>query len=219
MKSYLSIFRGLLIVSLSVLFVVALACGSADDDASDEAAPAAAAAAPATEAKKETAPAAEAAKKAVQDPSKGVKVAKQEIGKGTSTKKEAAMAAAEEDYKYVANAQVPGVYWDYIYTGPRPTKFGENPKFAAMVKAGKLPPVEDRLPKDFKVNQPPHGIGVYGGTWRITSTGSGPSNRMYWHKKNSDEFVKVPHVGFHEVSEDGLVYTFMNSIIFYNSCH
>ena len=76
------------------------------------------------------------------------------------------------------------------------------------MKAGQLPPVEERLPEQYKIVQPPHGIGVYGGTWRITSQGSGPSNRLYWHKKNADELEKLPHVGFHTVSEDGLVYTF-----------
>jgi len=132
----------------------------------------------------------------------------QQIGKGTITEREAPMRKTEIGYKYVPSPQIPGVYWDYVYTGPKPTKLTENPKFSDLVKEGKLPPVEDRLPKNFKVVQPPHGIGTYGGTWRITSTGSGPSNRLYWHKKNANEFVKLPHVGFHKVSEDGRVYTF-----------
>jgi len=118
------------------------------------------------------------------------------------------MKAAEVGFKYVPEPQIPGVYWDYVYSGPLPTKFGENPRFAEMVRQGKLPPVEKRLPEDFKVSQPPDGIGQYGGIWRITSTAGGPSNRMYWDKKNADEVTHIGHVGFYELSDDGRVYTF-----------
>ena len=102
------------------------------------------------------------------------------------------------------------MYWDYVYRGPRPTEFGENPKFAEMVKAGQLPPVEERLPEEIKVVQGPHGIGVYGGRQRITSTGGGPSNRMYWDKKNANEIEHLPNVGFYEISDDGRTYTYRN---------
>ena len=73
-----------------------------------------------------------------------------------------AMEKPEEAFKYEAPPQQPGVYWDYVYRGPRPTEFNENPRFAEMVKAGQLPPVEERLPEEVKVVQGPHGIGIYG---------------------------------------------------------
>jgi len=126
--------------------------------------------------------------------------------------RDAPMSAAKEGYKYVPpTAEVPGVFWDYNYTGPKPSQYSENPKFAAMVKAGKLPPVEQRLPEEILVMQPPHGIGTYGGTWRITATGGGPRKAGYWDKKNSDEVSQhIPHVGFYSISEDGRTYTYKN---------
>ena len=218
MKLNLVSWKGVVLATAAVLLLAAMACGAAEEttapaaakapEAPQAAAPAAKAAAGGGEAIQPKAPkAAEAAMAAVQDPSKAVEVAK--VGQTkTIIERDAPISEAVAGYEYVPVPQVAGVYWDYVYTGPRPTTFGENPKFAEMVKAGQLPPVEERLPEVYKIVQPPHGIGVYGGTWRVTSTGSGPSNRRYWHKKNSDEFVKLPHVGFHTVSEDGLVYTF-----------
>ena len=52
-----------------------------------------------------------------------------------------------------------------------PKKFGEAPALAEMVKAGKLPPVEQRLPEEPMVVRPVHSIGKYGGTWRRGFTG------------------------------------------------
>ena len=58
--------------------------------------------------------------------------------------------------------------------GPAPTaavertgKYGEAPQLAAMVKAGSLPPVEERLPENPLVVPVVDGIGKYGGTWRL----------------------------------------------------
>ena len=47
-----------------------------------------------------------------------------------------------------------------------PTKFGEAPALAELVKAGKLPPVRERIPEEPMVVKPLHSIGKYGGTWR-----------------------------------------------------
>ena len=47
-----------------------------------------------------------------------------------------------------------------------PTKFSEAPMLAELVKQGKLPPVEQRVPKEPLVIKPVHEIGRYGGTWR-----------------------------------------------------
>src|SRR5579883_3356563 len=58
---------------------------------------------------------------------------------------------------------------------PRATgmKFNEAPTLADLVKAGKLPPVEQRLPDpaDVMVVKPLNEIGQYGGTWNRAFTG------------------------------------------------
>jgi len=48
--------------------------------------------------------------------------------------------------------------------------FREAPMLSEMVKAGKLPPVEERLPTEPLVVQPVRSIGKYGGTWRRLTT-------------------------------------------------
>src|SRR6201990_938167 len=52
-----------------------------------------------------------------------------------------------------------------------PKKFQEAPMLADLVKAGKLPPVEQRIPAEPLVWQPLDEIGKYGGTWRRAFTG------------------------------------------------
>ncbi|MBV8719226.1 MAG: ABC transporter substrate-binding protein [Chloroflexi bacterium] len=52
-----------------------------------------------------------------------------------------------------------------------PTKFTEAPQLADLVKQGKLPPVEQRLPANPLVVQPIEEVGQYGGTWRGAFTG------------------------------------------------
>ena len=54
-----------------------------------------------------------------------------------------------------------------------PKKFAEAPVLAELVKAGKLPPVEKRVPEEPMVVKPVHAIGKYGGTWRRGFTGPG----------------------------------------------
>ena len=60
-----------------------------------------------------------------------------------------------------------------ILTDPTkiPKKFNEAPMLAQLVKAGKLPPVQQRLPEEPMVVKPLHEIGRYGGTWRRAFTG------------------------------------------------
>jgi len=55
----------------------------------------------------------------------------------------------------------------------RPAKLGEAPMLAELVKAGKLPPVEQRVAEEPLVLKPVHEIGKYGGTWRRGFTGVG----------------------------------------------
>ena len=52
-----------------------------------------------------------------------------------------------------------------------PAAFNEAPMLAELVRAGKLPPVDRRLPREPLVVQPVHEIGAYGGTWRRGFTG------------------------------------------------
>ncbi len=62
-----------------------------------------------------------------------------------------------------------------ILTDPKqfPTKFQEAPMLADLVKAGKLPSVDKRLPEpaELMVVKPVHEIGRYGGRWRRGFTG------------------------------------------------
>jgi peptide/nickel transport system substrate-binding protein len=73
----------------------------------------------------------------------------------------------------------------------QPKTFNEAPQFATLVKAGKLPPVAERVGQDPLVIKPLHEIGKYGGTWRRGFTGpadfwngyrccSGPDHLLFW---------------------------------------
>jgi len=54
-------------------------------------------------------------------------------------------------------------------TGKKITRFNEAPMLIELVKQGKLPPVEKRLPEEPAVVEPVEEIGQYGGTWRRAS--------------------------------------------------
>jgi len=99
----------------------------------------------------------------------------------------------------------------YEWTGPRPTKFNEAPELAALVKAGKLPPVDQRLPiaDHVRVVGPPDGIGNYGGTYRVSESSPylGEAALQDWNKRDSDGFSWLPNVGFWELNDLGTVYT------------
>lgn len=93
--------------------------------------------------------------------------------------------------------------------------YQEAPMLAELVKAGKLPPVEERLPKEPLVVTPLESVGKYGGNmrrvWLGLSDGAGPSRLtterlVYWSK---DGAGVVPNIvkGW-EVGEDGKVFTF-----------
>src|SRR4030095_1758106 len=58
-----------------------------------------------------------------------------------------------------------------------PKSFKEAPQLAELVKAGKLPPVQERIGPDPLLVQPLRANGEYGGTWRRAFTGPfDPSN-------------------------------------------
>ena len=72
-----------------------------------------------------------------------------------------------------------------------PKSFSESPQLTALVKAGKLPPVAERIGQDPLVIKPLKEIGKYGGMWRAGFTGpadfwngfrccSGPDHLMFW---------------------------------------
>ncbi len=138
----------------------------------------------------------------------------------------AAAAAAAQEAAQEAQAAVvkpvlpyvkplgPGGYFDYRYDGPMPTKFQESPQSAALVRQGKLPPLEERLPvsEDVHVVPPPDEIGVYGGTWRVTH-----DSKRYLQQYanghplqlNADGVRYVPRLAKGmEISDDGRIYTF-----------
>jgi len=72
-----------------------------------------------------------------------------------------------------------------------PKGFKEAPQLAELVRAGKLPPVQERIGQDPLVVKPVHEIGTYGGTWRRGFTGpgdkwngyragTGPDHVLFW---------------------------------------
>ena len=67
----------------------------------------------------------------------------------------------------------------------------EAPQLAELVRAGKLPPVAERIGQDPLVIKPLNEVGKYGGTWRGGFTGpadfwngyrccSGPDHLLFW---------------------------------------
>ena len=93
-----------------------------------------------------------------------------------------------------------------------PTAFKERPEFAAMVQAGKLPPVAERIGEDPLVMRPLDTIGTYGGTIRRAYTGvsdyknasffnSGPDTLFQWDRTRRH---LTPWVAkSYELSDDG----------------
>ena len=80
-----------------------------------------------------------------------------------------------------------------VVTDPakQPKQLKEAPQLAEMVRAGKLPPVAERVGQDPLVIKPLNEIGKYGGTWRGGFTGpadfwngyrccSGPDHLLFW---------------------------------------
>ena len=65
------------------------------------------------------------------------------------------------------------------------TQYQEAPVLAAMVEAGTLPPVQERLPAEPAVVQPVEEIGQYGGTWEklISSAGQTALMTIYSYDK------------------------------------
>src|SRR5499426_4570088 len=89
---------------------------------------------------------------------------------------------------YIGKLEGPEVVTD---PAKAPKTFKEARQLAELVKAGKLPPVAERIGQDPLVIKPLKEIGKYGGTWRAGFTGpadfwngfrccSGPDHLMFW---------------------------------------
>ncbi|PLV57421.1 ABC transporter substrate-binding protein [Thermotoga sp. SG1] len=103
----------------------------------------------------------------------------------------------------------------YKATGKKIEKFHEAPMLVELVKQGKLPPIEERLPKEPLVVVPEESVGQYGGTWR--RVWKGPSDRwgiprinqaslVFWDK-NGEKFVPGLAKGW-DILEGGKIYVF-----------
>ena len=68
------------------------------------------------------------------------------------------------------------------------SKYHEAPMLAALVRAGKLPPVDQRLPQDPLVVDTVEGIGQYGGVWRRGFLGPSDFNNV--HRITYDALVR-----------------------------
>src|SRR5215831_3763363 len=98
-----------------------------------------------------------------------------------------------------------------------PKSFKEAPQLAELVKAGKLPPVEQRIGQDPLVIKPLREIGKYGGTWRRGFTG--PFDTSNGHRvAQNDKLLYYDYTGTKlvpniargwEVSADGQVTTLL----------
>jgi len=69
-------------------------------------------------------------------------------------------------------------------------KYSEAPMLAELVKAGKLPPVEQRLPQNPLVVKPIEEIGQYGGTWR--RAWKGPADFHAYGRLNYEPILRWP---------------------------
>ncbi len=95
--------------------------------------------------------------------------------------------------------------------------FQESPMLAEQVKAGKLPPVEQRLPEKPTVLQAAE-VGKYGGNWQRAYKGPGdrwgPTKLMEervvkWSQKPGGPLELVPgYISSYSVSEDSREFTF-----------
>ncbi len=104
-----------------------------------------------------------------------------------------------------------------IVTDPAqyPKTFKEAPMLAELVKAGKLPPVEKRLPDEPLVIKPLRQIGKYGGTWRRGFTGPADGENMN-RVVATDRLLFSDHTGTKvmpsvakawKMSDDGKIFT------------
>jgi peptide/nickel transport system substrate-binding protein len=96
-------------------------------------------------------------------------------------------------------------------------EYNESPMLAAMVEAGQLPPVAERLPANPAVVTPINEVGAYGGELRVGFTGTNPGWGGLWYMTGWENLViwkpdfsgVVPNIAESwEVSDDVREYTF-----------
>jgi peptide/nickel transport system substrate-binding protein len=117
-----------------------------------------------------------------------------------------AAPAATQPAAAAASGRLPEVITD---PSKMPKQFKEAPILAEQVRAGGLPPVEQRLPKEPLVLQPTDEIGRYGGNWRMAFTG--PADKQNMERHNHDHLIYwdakvetiVPHIARGWESQDG----------------
>jgi peptide/nickel transport system substrate-binding protein len=68
-----------------------------------------------------------------------------------------------------------------------PKQFKEAPTLAELVKTGKLPPVDKRVPEEPLVLKPTNEVGKYGGNWRMAFTG--PADKQNMERHNHDHLI------------------------------
>lgn len=96
------------------------------------------------------------------------------------------------------------------------SQFKESPLLTEQVKAGKLPPVDQRLPKNPMVIKPNDSVGVYGGRWRSGLLGRSDTPWLSRTIGNEPLLRWAPDITSvlpnmaekWEVSANGLEYTF-----------
>jgi peptide/nickel transport system substrate-binding protein len=92
--------------------------------------------------------------------------------------------------------------------------YNEAPELAAMVEAGELPPIAERLPANPRVVEPAEGIGQYGGTLFDLYDGNrlaefrkfGYENLVRWNPEGTEVIPNIAESW--EINEDATEYTF-----------
>jgi peptide/nickel transport system substrate-binding protein len=106
-----------------------------------------------------------------------------------------AAAAGKPEAKLGANLifKVEGA--EIMADSKRPAKLGEAPMLADLVKAGKLPPIEQRIPDEPMVVKPLRETGKYGGTWRRAFTGPGDTENFN-RVMGAEKPIHVDYTGY-----------------------
>ncbi|ETX09104.1 ABC transporter substrate-binding protein [Candidatus Entotheonella palauensis] len=128
----------------------------------------------------------------------------------------AAWAASDQLGALVGKFEAPEIITD---PSKWPQVTGEAPEFEAQVKAGKLPPVAERVGQDPLVIKPVHEIGKYGGIWKRGYNGPADywlglvccahDQPLYYDGQDPTATTVVPNVlKSWEVNEDHTEYIF-----------
>ena len=200
-----------LVLPLVLLFVALIlaACSTSDEDTTEPAAPSQPApAATQAPAPSQPAPAATQAPAAPAQPAQPAPAA-------TQAPAAPAPAMPSTETGLVGKLEGPSVFTD---ESQYPSSFGEAPQLAALVSAGKLPPVEERIPvrEDLMVLEPLHETGQYGGILRRGFTGpadkwngyrccTGPDHMLFWDYTGNNPGPNV--IKNWEVANDGREFT------------